>query len=115
MNKEIIFKNLIEVASITTSHNAGTKKVLLKGHQTNSHITQVAMGTLRPGETVEKHEHEDMEESFYFLEGEGIYKIAGKDYPLQSGTYIHIPAKTAHELFAMGSKPLQFLYWGIEA
>jgi quercetin dioxygenase-like cupin family protein len=115
MARKVIFKEESQISSIKTSHSLGIKQVLLKKNETDSDVTQVAIGTLAPGEFVEKHFHVDMEESFYFLEGKGYYLIDGEKYPVKSGTYIHIPKDAEHYLKAEGEAPLRFIYWGIEA
>lgn len=115
MEGKIIFRETEQIEPIDTSHNLGIKQVLLTNNETESDITQVAIGTLAPGEFVEKHFHVDMEESFYFLEGNGYYLIEGEKYPVKPGTYIHIPKDAEHYLKAEGETPLRFIYWGIEA
>ncbi len=115
MENKVIYRHSTNIPTLKTSHLAGEKQVLLAGNESSSNITQVALGTLQPGESVEVHLHADMEESFYFLQGKGIYRIAGKDYKLELGTYLHIPINTEHYLQALGEEPLHFIYWGIEA
>ena len=113
MDKKIIYRQLAQIESIHTSHNAGQKQILLNGNETQTRITQVAYGTLAPGEIVAEHSHQDMEECFYFIEGTGIYKLNGEEYKVCQGTFIKIPENTTHELRVVEDKPLRFIYWGI--
>ena len=54
-----------------------------------------------------------MEECFYFIEGEGIYRLNREEYKVRQGTFIKIPTNTLHELKVVEDKPLCFIYWGI--
>jgi len=114
MKNKLIYKEIEEVKAVSTAHLSGMKQILLNKDETESSLTQVAVGVLQPGEIVENHLHYDMEESFYFLEGKGVYQIDGKQFSIGSGTYIHIPRNTEHLLKAEGKTPLKFIYWGIE-
>ncbi|MEM1137962.1 MAG: cupin domain-containing protein, partial [Bacteroidota bacterium] len=96
-----------------TAHNAGKKKVLIKNEEAASMLTQAAIGSLSPGDTVEAHMHLDMEEYFYFLSGEGNYVIDGDIWKVIAGTFIKIPAKKQHALVTIGTEPLTFIYWGV--
>ncbi len=113
MSDKIIYRQLARIESIHTSHNAGQKQVLLNNSETETKITQVAYGVLAPKETVAEHLHYDMEECFYFIEGEGIYRLNREEYKVRQGTFIKIPTNTLHELKVVEDKPLCFIYWGI--
>ena len=61
-----------------------------------------------PGSGPGPHVHEDAEESFYVLDGEVTFRLAGKDYPASTGDFIHIPRGTTHQ-FSVGHKPARLL------
>ncbi|UZR96235.1 cupin domain-containing protein [Chondrinema litorale] len=113
MKDSVVNKLASALAKTRTSHNNGEKIILLKNEETESLLTQTAIGILQPGETVEPHVHSDMEEFFYFLEGKGSYIIDNKTYTLQATSFIKIPIGKIHELKAEGNVPLKFIYWGI--
>lgn len=113
MKLSVIHKLANALQKTSTSHTAGEKIVLVNNNETLSLLTQAAIGILNPGETVEAHLHIDMEEFFYFFEGEGIYKIEDEKFALKPTSFIKIPVGKSHELKAEGKIPLKFIYWGI--
>ncbi|WP_020529514.1 cupin domain-containing protein [Flexithrix dorotheae] len=111
--KEIIRRVLSDLVPLVTSHGKGEKRILINNEECKSGVAQVAFGKLKPGEIVESHQHPDMEEFFFFLEGRGIYEIGGKEYEVSPETFIRIPIKTNHELSVKGDGNLRFIYWGV--
>ena len=102
-----------EVEAVNTAHSVGIKKVLLRNGQSNSDLTQVAYGSMAPGEQVGVHKHPTMEECFFFLEGKGIYEVDGESIALEKGTFVRIPANTDHAMKCTGTEKLEFFYFGV--
>ena len=75
-------------------------------------ITQAAFGTMTRGQICDMHKHDSMIEVFYFIKGEGRYKIDGKDYRLTVGDYLRIDPGEMHSLVCT-SENLEFFYIGI--
>lgn len=113
MQNKVKVVKVSDVKSEPTAHAIGTKKVLIRGEESLSNLTQFAYGTLRPGEKVEPHLHPTMEEVFVFLSGNGIYQIDGAEVPVHNGVVIKIPANTQHALICDGEEILEFYYFGI--
>src|SRR4051794_19394522 len=107
-----IFKKLSDLEPVNTAHNVGKKFVFLKGGDMPTAVTQIAYGTMEPGEVVELHLHPTMEEYFYFVEGAATYTIADQLYPCTAGTFIRIPANTLHGL-STDESPAAFFYFGV--
>ena len=105
--------NAKDIPFETTAHGEGLKKVLLRDSDTPTMLTQFAYGKLSAGENVAEHVHDTMEEIFYFLAGEGIYKIDGDTLQVSSSTVVRIPAGVPHSLSPSGEEPLEFIYFGI--
>lgn len=110
---ETVVRHAESIGEIMTAHNSGTKKVLLSGDETDNAITQIALGKLEKGESVELHEHATMKEYFYFMEGTGCYTINEVKHELSKGSFVIIPEKTPHALINTGEEPLIFFYFGI--
>jgi len=53
---------------------------------------------LKPGTTIGKHMHEQVEEIFYFLEGEGEMLVADKKFRVTPGDAIRIEPQEAHDI-----------------
>ncbi|WP_153796926.1 cupin domain-containing protein [Foetidibacter luteolus] len=111
--EEKIFKSISDIPPVATAHNQGKKFVFLANEDTATKITQFAVGEFMPGEECEEHIHKTMEECFYFLSGEGIYTIDGVNYPLKEGVFLRIPAGKPHNLVAIGTEKLRFVYYGV--
>lgn len=108
-----IIEYLEKLEGESTAHLSGFKRVFLNFSDTESNLTQLAYGGLKPGEIVEEHVHPTMEEFFFFLTGTGKYKIDGKTYNVKPNTFIRIPSNVKHSLEAKGSEILCFIYFGV--
>ena len=96
-----------------TSHKVGRKKVLISNDETESCLTQFAYGELDSGDKIETHVHPTMDEYFYFIDGEGKYRIGEQSYNVFGGCHITIPANKSHSLESTGNDTLKFVYLGI--
>jgi mannose-6-phosphate isomerase-like protein (cupin superfamily) len=76
-----------------------------------SQTSEVFVVILEPGEAPPLHQHDDTEQVFYILEGEGILRIgAGQtEYAVRSGDVVRIPPATLHSIRCIGKKPLRYL------
>jgi mannose-6-phosphate isomerase-like protein (cupin superfamily) len=66
---------------------------------------EVVLSRLAPGGMLSAHVH-PFEESFYLLEGEGVFAIADQVYQVSSGTYGFAPIRTPHRWTNTSSDPL---------
>jgi mannose-6-phosphate isomerase-like protein (cupin superfamily) len=67
---------------------------------------------VEPGETVPRHVHEDAEQVFFVLEGEGVLSIgheAQGTFPMKVGDFVRTPPGTYHSVSCIGSKRLVYL------
>ncbi len=108
-----MFQYIEDIEGEPTAHLSGLKKVFLENGDTESHLTQFAFGTFKPNEVCERHMHPTMDELFYFIEGNGVYKIEGEEVLIKPGTFLRIPAGKRHELINSGQTDLNFVYFGI--
>jgi mannose-6-phosphate isomerase-like protein (cupin superfamily) len=69
-------------------------------------VTQF-VGIIPPGRAPE-HSH-TYDEVVFVVEGEGVYHIAGKDFPLAAGTCLHLPPYVRHCIENTGSKDMRVL------
>lgn len=109
--KQVIYRNLKRVEVELTSHLVGAKRVLLQGSESESMLTQAAIGSFKKGEFVENHVHPTMEEFYFFTKGNAIITIDNVEFFCKKDTFIKIPKNTIHSLMAITS--INFLYWGI--
>lgn len=77
----------------------------------DSQTSEVFMVVLEPGEAPPLHQHDDTEQVFYILEGEGILRIGNdqKEFDVRPTDVVRIPPATLHSIQCRGSKPLRYL------
>jgi mannose-6-phosphate isomerase-like protein (cupin superfamily) len=73
--------------------------------------SEVFIVVLEPGEAPPLHQHDDTEQVFYILEGQGRLEIGqeGEGYPVEPGNVVRIPPGTPHRIHCAGSVPLRYL------
>ena len=109
--KEVVYKNLKSTTTESTSHLIGSKRVLLKGSECESMLTQAAVGSLLKGQFVANHSHPTMVEFYFFIKGKAKLTIDNIEYSCKKDTFIKIPKNSIHSLMAI--TPISFIYWGI--
>ena len=85
--KEVVYKNLKSTTTESTSHQIGSKRVLLKGYECESMLTQAAIGSLLKGEFVDSHSHQPWKSIIFSQKGKQnlllrIVNISVKKTPL---------------------------------
>lgn len=73
--------------------------------------SEVFIVELAPGEAPPPHRHDDMEQIFYILSGQGRLEIgpAGEPHPVRPGDVVRIPPATLHRIHCLGNTPLRYL------
>jgi len=66
-------------------------------------------GEVEPGGMAETHVHEEMEQAFIILEGEGLFKIGDQEHRLGKGNIIFVPVKHPHQISSVGDTTLKLL------
>jgi mannose-6-phosphate isomerase-like protein (cupin superfamily) len=60
-----------------------------------------------PGFTSNAHAHEDQEEVFYCVSGQGRIKVDDEEAPLEPGIVVYVPPKAVHKLINDGEEILK--------
>jgi len=94
-------RTLGDIKTVTTSHNAGLKRVLLAANESGSAITQIAITDLKAGEIAETHIHVDMNEAFYMFSGELDIILDEIIEHCQAEDFVYVKCGTSHELRAI--------------
>lgn len=73
--------------------------------------SEVFIVELAPGEAPPLHQHDDTEQVFYVLSGQGRLEIGreGDAYPVNPGDVIRIPPATPHRIHCQGEVSLTYL------
>lgn len=112
MKNLLVIKKISEIDFVSTSHGSGLKKILLNWQDSDSNITQVAVGNLEKGCFIDKHIHPDMEEFYFILKGSILFEVDNQKYSLEKDDFIKIPAGAEHCLNAL--KKTEMIYWGCQ-
>lgn len=73
--------------------------------------SEVFIVVLAPGEAPPLHQHDDTEQIFYVLEGEGRLEIGknGEVFAVKPGDVVRIPPETPHRIHCVGNASLKYL------
>lgn len=98
------------------TRNGALKRVLLRHEDVDSpYLMFMNEVYVKPGETITAHQHTDMEEIFYFLEGQGVMEIAGETQPVMPGDRIIVPMQINHVLTNTSDTEMKFVCFGVKA
>ena len=92
--KDVPFKNV----------DSGTK-YLVKGPKWEGGLV-----VFKPGQKLGAHWHKEVEETFYFLEGEGKIFINGAEYPAQPGGVYQLEPGEKHDILNNGKENLKAIF-----
>ena len=107
-------RSLHEFPLEPTRHGA-LKRVLIRHEDMHSPLMFLNEVYVAPGERVERHQHEDMEEVFYFLEGEGMMHMIEEAQPVKPGDCVIVPIQIPHIVENTGEKAMRFVCFGVKA
>jgi mannose-6-phosphate isomerase-like protein (cupin superfamily) len=73
--------------------------------------SEVFIVVLEAGEAPPLHQHDDAEQIFYILEGEGVLRIGAeqKEFAVRPADVVRIPPRVLHSVRCAGEKPLRYL------
>ena len=77
----------------------------------DSRTSEVFIVVLEPGEAPPLHRHEDTEQVFYILAGEGVLRTGPErqEHPVRPADVVRIPPAMLHSIQCTGEKPLRYL------
>lgn len=106
--------SLQTIPEVETSHNKEIKKKVMISKGAMPLVTQVAQVVFRPGQIAEKHTHDDMFETFYIEQGEGIVAIDDTNVALEKGMCVTVEPGEAHEIKNTGKEDLLIIVFGLK-
>jgi len=73
--------------------------------------SEVFIVIVEPGKAVHLHAHEDVEQIFYIIEGQGVLTVGDEknEFDICPANIVKIPPKTLHMVSAKGNKPIRYL------
>ncbi len=79
---------------------------------TNSPSKRLTMGytTIYPTGTTTGHAHDEREEVYFVISGEGIMVIGEEQFPIKAGDGLYVPPGKYHTTIQTGNQPLVVLW-----
>ena len=75
-------------------------------------ITSFWIMTIAPGATNPRHTHEDIEQIYFILEGEGTVSVENEEAKLRKGDAVFLPERKSHRFHNYTDKPCIILAVG---
>jgi quercetin dioxygenase-like cupin family protein len=103
-------KRLSETPVRDTSHKDDygqpiTKQQFLEPFEVST-ITGFSVATLKQGQRLKLHDHENMHEFFYILEGSATFQMDGdKEQAISAGTFLHFAPHESHGIVVPENNP----------
>ncbi|HEU5376241.1 MAG TPA: cupin domain-containing protein [Ktedonobacteraceae bacterium] len=108
------WKRGVQDCPLEPTRHGAHKRVLLRHEELHSPCMFLNEVYIAPGERVERHQHEDMEEVFYFLAGEGSMQVQEERQPVKAGDCVVVPLQTPHVVENTGTQELRFICFGVK-
>lgn len=108
------WKRSVAASPFEPTRHGALKRVLLRHEDVYSPLMFLNEVYVAPGERVERHEHEDTEEVFYFLDGEGVMQLEDDAQPVTAGDCVIVSAQVSHVVENTGTLDMRFLCFGVK-
>ena len=95
-------KGYLDDIETVTLANGVFRRVLYTGHN-----LQLGAMSINPGEAIGAEVHDDRDQFFRVVAGEGIVSIDGVDHPVKDDDGIIVPQGARHNVKATGTTPLK--------
>lgn len=66
--------------------------------------------TVYPTGSTTGHSHDDMEEIYFFISGEGVMVVGEDEFPVKAGDCLYVPPGEYHTTIQTGILPLTFVW-----
>lgn len=98
-----------EWLDLAKHHEGALTKLLVTKENCNSKNMDFFLSSYAPKAYAALHSHEESEEIFYFMEGEGVFMLDGERFTVGPGSVVYVPPKTEHGIFNTGFSNLVFV------
>lgn len=78
----------------------------------NSASRRLTLGntTIYPTGSTTGHAHDDIEEVYFVVSGEGRMVVGDEEYPIKAGDALYVPPSEFHTTFQSGNQPLVLIW-----
>lgn len=98
-----------EWVDLAKHHEGALTKLLVTRENCDSKNIDFFLSSYAPKAYAALHSHDEAEEVFYFLDGEGLFLLDGERFTVRRGSVVYVPPKTEHGIFNTGFKELVFV------
>ena len=98
-----------EIPSFSPPHHTKTIDKKLVFEETGARNLEIWHGEVEVGGCAEMHVHTEMEQVFYILDGEAVFKLGEEEYSLGKGHLVFVPQHLPHQVTAVGDTTLKVL------
>lgn len=109
-NQEATIRTLSDMDWVDLGlHEGGalTKLLITRGNSASNNL-DFYVSCYLPAAYADNHSHEETEEVFYFMSGEGTFVLDGVRHAVRPGTVIHVPPGVMHSIINTGMENLVF-------
>ena len=99
-------------ANLKTSESGILRDTLFLVDPENSPSQTLKMGhtTIYPTGTTTGHTHDDMEEVYYVVSGEGTMRVGDDEFPIRTGDALYVSPGEFHTTIQKGNLPLTLVW-----
>lgn len=97
------------IAAFCPPHHSGTLDRKLVEEGLGARHMAIWHGEIEPGGLADEHFHQDMEQAFYILDGECLFRLGGEEERLGKGSLVFVPIGQPHRVASVGASSLQLL------
>lgn len=90
-------------------HGGALSKVLVGVAENGARLVDYRISSYAPAAHVARHQHEEKEQIYHFLEGEGLLELGDMAHVVRSGDVAYIPPHLPHALQNTGLGRLVFI------
>jgi mannose-6-phosphate isomerase-like protein (cupin superfamily) len=88
---------------------AGLNEITVLIDRSETELSEVALNSWWPGLDGPPHKHEQKEQIFFVISGQGSVKIGDEVFPAKPGDLFYVPANVIHQTINQGKAPLDYL------
>ena len=108
--------NIKDIPIEEAHEGSGARQILVKPeHVTSQYLEAVTKGFLKPGNSFNWHAHQDTDEIFIVLKGEGKYYCEDEVTAYQEGDVMITPANLKHKIEASGNEENEYYFIRVKA
>ncbi len=92
---------------------AGLNQITVLIDRTETELTEVALNEWPAKLNGPPHKHDQKEQVFYIVAGEGIVKVGNEEYPAKPGHLVYVPTGVVHQTVTISEEPLGYILYNI--